>query len=59
MEKLTLSIPEAARLLGISATRMYALARSKGFPSITVGKRVLVSAKGLERWGEEESQKTQ
>lgn len=57
MDKLTLSVPEAAKVLGISQTRMYQLARSEGFPSISVGKRILVSAKGLERWVEEQAQK--
>ena len=57
MEKLTLSVPEAAKVLGISQTRMYQLARSQGFPSITVGRRILVSTKGLERWVEEQAQK--
>lgn len=55
MEKLTLSIPEAAKLLGVSASKMYQIARSAGFPSIVVGKRILVSAKGLERWVEEKA----
>ena len=53
MEKLTLSVPETAKILGISQTRMYQLARSEGFPSILVGKRILVSKKGLERWIDE------
>lgn len=57
MDKLTLSVPEAAKVLGISQTRMYQLARSEGFPSISVGRRILVSTKGLERWVEEQAQK--
>lgn len=57
MEKLTLSIPEAAKVLGISQTRMYQLSRSEGFPSISVGRRILISVRGLERWVEEQAQK--
>lgn len=57
MAKLTLSIPEAAEVIGISKTKMYELARTKGFPTIQVGKRILVSAKGLERWVEEQANK--
>ena len=57
MEKLTLSIPEAAKLLGIGSSKMYELARSAGFPTITVGARKLVSKKGLERWLEQQTEK--
>ena len=57
MEKLTLSIPEAAKLLGIGNNKMYDLARSKGFPAITLGSRRLISRKGLERWLEEQAAK--
>lgn len=55
MEKLTLSVPEAAKLLGVSKSKMYTIARSKGFPVIQLGGRLLVSAKGLERWVEEKA----
>lgn len=57
MEKLTLSVPKAAKVIGVSAPTMYQLARSEGFPSIIVGKRILASKKGLERWVEEQAQK--
>ena len=49
-EKLVLSVPEAAELLGISKSKMYEVVRIKGFPAIRVGKRVLVNAKRLEAW---------
>lgn len=57
MEKLTISVREAAKIVGVSATKMYELARSDGFPAFTVGKRILVSAKGLHQWVDEQSQK--
>ena len=57
MERLTLSVPEAAEILGLSRARMYELVKSEGFPSISVGKRILVSAKGLDRWVEEQARK--
>lgn len=57
MEKLTLSIPEAAKLLGIGNSKMYELARSAGFPTITLGTRKLISKKGLERWLEAQTEK--
>ena len=57
MAKLTLSIPEAAKVIGISRSQMYTLAKSEGFPTIQIGRRVLVSVKGLERWVEEQAAK--
>ena len=57
MEKLTLSVAEAAEVVGISVRYMYDLVKSDGFPTIQVGRRLLVSAKGLERWLEEQAQK--
>ena len=55
MEKLTLSASEAAQIIGISRSRMYQLMKVKGFPTVQVGRRLLVSRKGLERWVEEQS----
>ncbi len=57
MERLTMTIPEAAKALGISTNKMYDLARSAGFPTITVGTRRLISRKGLERWVEAQTEK--
>lgn len=54
-EKLTYSVPEAAEILGISKSRMYELVRSDGFPSLKIGKRILVSIKGLEHWVEKQA----
>ena len=48
--KLTLSVTEAAKALSLSATKVYELTRAKGFPSFTVGNRILISAKLLEAW---------
>ena len=56
-EKLTLSIPEAAKRIGISDTSMRQLARTEGFPAFRVGCRLLVSVKGLEKWVEEQARK--
>ena len=57
MSKLTLSVPEAAKIVGVSSAKMYQLVRTEGFPTVHIGKRILVSAKGLERWIEEQAQK--
>lgn len=56
-EKLVLSVPEAAQLLGISSSKMYEVVRIEGFPCIRVGKRVLVNAKRLEAWLDEMTEK--
>lgn len=50
MEKLVLSVREAAKVLGISSTAMYNLVKVQGFPTIQIGNRLLVSASGLTRW---------
>ena len=56
-EKLVLSVPEAAQLLGISSSKMYEVVRIEGFPCIRVGKRVLVNAKRLVAWLDEMTEK--
>lgn len=49
-EKMTLSVPEAAKILGISTPTMYQLIKTDDFPIVHIGKRILVSAKGLGIW---------
>lgn len=55
--KLTYSVAEAAQVLGVSESRMRQLVRTEGFPTVHVGRRLLVSIKGLERWVDEQAQK--
>ena len=45
---LTLTIPEAAELLGISLSKAYEAARLGQIPTIRVGTRILVSRRRLE-----------
>ncbi len=45
---LTLTIPQAAQLLGISVSKAYEAARLGELPTIRVGTRVLISRKRLE-----------
>ena len=47
-EALTLTIPETARLLGISLSKAYEAARLGQIPTIRLGTRVLVSRRRLE-----------
>lgn len=49
MNRLALSVPEAAELLGLSRSSAYAAVQRGDIPSVRVGGRVLVSAKALER----------
>lgn len=53
--KLTLSVAEAAKVLGVSVSKMYQIVRIQGFPTLVIGSKLLVSAKGLERWVEEKA----
>lgn len=50
-QKLTLSVPETAALLGISPKVAYALARRADFPAFSISPNwVVVSRAGLEEW---------
>lgn len=55
--KLTISVPEAAKRLGVSKSTAYELARREDFPSFKVGNRLLVSVAGLEKWVEAQAEK--
>ena len=45
---LTLTIPQAAQLLGISVSKAYEAARAGELPTLRVGARVLISRRRLE-----------
>jgi len=47
-QPLTLTIPQAAQLLGISVSKAYAAARCGQLPTVRVGSRVLISRRRLE-----------
>ncbi len=49
-EKLTLSVEEAGELLGVSRAIAYQLSRRADFPTLHIGRRVLVPRKQLEEW---------
>ena len=48
-ERLTLSIPEAAKVLGIGRNLCYARVKTGEIPIIKIGRRLLVPRKALER----------
>lgn len=43
-------------ILGLGKSKLYELCRSKDFPHIRVGRKVLIPKAGLEKWLEEASQ---
>ncbi len=57
MDKLTLSVAEAAALSGIGRDKLYILAKSEGFPALKLGHSIRIPRKGLEAWLEREAVK--
>ena len=47
-EKLTLSVEEAGKLLGVSRQVAYQLIHREDFPTLHIGRRILVPRKQLE-----------
>ena len=45
---LMLSVPEVANVLGISRAGAYELVKTEGFPSLTIGSRIIVP--GISSW---------
>ena len=52
---LMLSVPNVAAVLGISRAGAYDLVKSAGFPSLTIGSRILVPKDKLFAWTDEKS----
>lgn len=50
MEKLALSVPEAAEVLGMCPKTVYQLTRRADFPAFKAGNRTIISAEGLRAW---------
>ena len=48
--KMTLSVREAAEMIGISKPKMYELIREGEIPSIHVGKKIVIARKALLDW---------
>jgi excisionase family DNA binding protein len=49
VQRRTITVPEAAKILGIGRDQAYAAAHSGQLPVIRIGKRVLVSLPALEK----------
>ena len=48
--KVTLTVQEAAQLVGVCKPKMYDLVRTRQFHSIKVGRKILISRKSLMDW---------
>lgn len=49
-DRLVLTVPEAAKALGISKNTIYDLVRRDDFPHIHIGSRIRIPLAGLEAW---------
>lgn len=56
-EKLTYSVAEAAKCLGVAESTMYTIIKMDGFPLLKLGGRRLIPIKGFERWIEDQAAK--
>ena len=52
---LMLSVHDVADVLGISMSGAYELVKEKGFPSLTIGSRILIPRDKLIAWIDEKS----
>lgn len=50
IDKVALSLTECAAMMGIGRSKMHELARADGFPTVKVGRRVLVPVDALKAW---------
>ena len=50
MDRITISVNEAAQMLGVSRPTLYALMKNKDFPAFKLGGRRLISREGLVKW---------
>ena len=48
--KMTVSVQEAAKMIGISKPKMYELIREGEIPSIHVGKKIVIPRQGILDW---------
>lgn len=54
--KILLSIKEASEAMGISRPTMQQLTHRDDFPSIRIGRRILINAKKLQEWLDNQSE---
>ena len=56
-DKITVSVTEAAQLLGLSRPTVYKLIHRGDFPVLRVGTRTLIHRARLEEWAERQMEK--
>lgn len=54
--RLAYSVPEAAALIGISASSLHRQIRAGAVPHVRIGRRIVVPRQALERWLNDDSQ---
>ena len=50
MDKMTYTVQEAAKAIGVSQAKMYVMARENKVPNIKMGKRVVIPIKAFQAW---------
>lgn len=58
MEKATLTVKEAAAVLGICLPRMYELTEQENFPLLKIGRRKLILKEHFFAWMKQQAEKT-
>lgn len=58
MDKLAVSVAEAAALVGIGRTKGFELCAKREWPTVRVGRRTLVPMDGLRKWLERQGEQT-
>ena len=53
IEKAVYNVYEVAALMGINLPKAYKMVRQESFPSIRIGKRIVVPKEAFHRWLEE------
>ncbi len=57
MERTTINVRDLSIQMGISLPKAYDLARSPGFPSFRIGKRILIPVDAFREWLADASRK--
>lgn len=50
MDKLTVTVEEMAVIVGVSRPKAYELVHQVGFPTVRIGRRVVIPLDSLKRW---------
>ena len=55
MEKLTVTVDEMAKIVGVSRPTAYELIHKEGFPTVRIGRRIVILLDSLKRWLDEQA----